>query len=220
MLDNYVTAIKNIKSSIKEIISSILEANRTFLNAAKNNCNEEEFNKAKLYLKNFSHKIEDIDNSIIKVLALYSPEARDLREVVAYFKIDNELLRASSNTRSLIRGFVANCSLVDKQIINEYLIPLQTSAIKALEMTLKMLESDDIDEMKDIFHSIIVEEDKTDELYTMLEKKVIENIDKEDDFARVHKMLRAFRRSEKIADRTISIANLLVYIQDGGVLKN
>jgi len=42
---------------------------------------------------------------IIKILALHSPEAKDLREVVAYLKITNEILRASSNTRSLIRVF-------------------------------------------------------------------------------------------------------------------
>ena len=219
MLDNYKKEISSIKSSIKEIISSILEANKTFLSAALNECNEEEFDKAKLYLKNFSQKIEDVDNEIIKVLALFTPEAKDLREVVAYFKIDNELLRASSNTRSLIRGFVENCSLVDKTIINDYLVPLQKSAIRALEMTLKMMDIDDIDELKDIFHSIIVEEDKTDDLYAMLEKKIIENIKESDDFVRIHNMLRAFRRSEKIADRTISIANLLLYIQDGGRLR-
>ena len=219
MLDNYKKEIISIKSSIKEIISSILEANKTFLSAALNECNEEEFNKAKLYLKNFSQRIEDVDNDIVKILALFTPEAKDLREVVAYFKIDNELLRASSNTRSLIRGFVENCRLVDRSIINDYLVPLQRSAIRALEMTLKMMDMDDVDELKDLFHSVIVEEDKTDDLYAMLEKKIIENIKESDDFTRVHKMLRAFRRSEKIADRTISIANLLLYIQDGGRLR-
>ena len=219
MLDNYKKEIISIKSSIKEIISSILEANKTFLSAALNECNEEEFNKAKFYLKNFSQRIEDVDNDIVKILALFTPEAKDLREVVAYFKIDNELLRASSNTRSLIRGFVENCRLVDRSIINDYLVPLQRSAIRALEMTLKMMDMDDVDELKDLFHSVIVEEDKTDDLYAMLEKKIIENIKESDDFTRVHKMLRAFRRSEKIADRTISIANLLLYIQDGGRLR-
>ena len=219
MLDNYKKEIISIKSSIKEIISSILEANKTFLSAALNECNEEEFNKAKLYLKNFSQRIEDVDNDIVKILALFTPEAKDLREVVAYFKIDNELLRASSNTRSLIRGFVENCRLVDRSIINDYLVPLQRSAIRALEMVLKMMDIDDIDELKDIFHSVIVEEDKTDDLYAMLEKKIIENIKESDDFVRIHNMLRAFRRSEKIADRTISIANLLLYIQDGGRLR-
>ena len=219
MLDNYIEAVKKIQDSIKEILESIFEANKIFLSAAVDECNEDEFGKAREKLKNISSKVDDIDNSIIKVLALYSPEAKDLREVVAYFKIDNELLRAASNSRSLIRGFKDNCYMVDKEIITEYLVPLQTSALKALEMTLQMIDSDDVDELKDIYHLIIVEEDKTDELYSMLEKKIIQKIKDGDDFAKIHKMLRAFRRSEKIADRTISIANLLLYIQDGGRLR-
>ena len=219
MLDNYVEAVKKIQDSIKEILESIFEANKIFLSAAVDECNEDEFDKAREKLKNISSKVDDIDNSIIKVLALYSPEAKDLREVVAYFKIDNELLRAASNSRSLIRGFKDNCSLIDKEIITEYLMPLQTSTLKALKMVLQMIDSDDIDELKDIYHLMIVEEDKTDELYSMLEEKIIQKIKAGDDFAKIHKMLRAFRRSEKIADRTISIANLLLYIQDGGRLR-
>ena len=219
MLDNYIEAVKKIKSSTKEVLKSILEANKIFLTAAVDECNEDEFDRAKERLKNISSKIDDMDNAIIKVLALYSPEAKDLREVVAYFKIDNELLRAASNSRSLIRGFKDNCYMVEKEIIAEYLVPLQSSALRALEMTLQMIDSDDVDELKDLYHLMIVEEDKTDELYSMLEEKIIQKIKDGDDFAKIHKMLRAFRRSEKIADRTISIANLLLYIQDGGRLR-
>ncbi len=220
MLGNYDKEMAHIKTSLKDTIKNIIEANREFLNASLNECDEDGFNSAKLHLKNFSQKIEDIDNEIVKVLALFSPEAKDLREVVAYFKIDNELLRASSNTRSLIKSFKQNCDLLDKSIIKDYLLPLQNSAIKALEIALEMFDIDDIDELKDMFHSIIVEENKSDDLYSMLEKKIIENINQDDDFVKIHNILRTFRKSEKIADRTISIANLLIYIQDGGTLKN
>ncbi len=220
MLGAYKKEIEGVKSSLKEAIENLLKANKTFLDATLDNCKEEEFKEAKLFLKNFSQKIENVDNEIVKILALFSPEAKDLREVVAYFKITNELLRASSNTRSLIKGFTQNCKLLDQSIINEYLVPLQSSAIKALEITLQMLDIDDVDDLRDMFHTIIVEEDKTDELYTILEKKIINSINKDDDFTKIHNILRAFRRSEKIADRTISIANLLLYIQDGGILSH
>ena len=82
-----------------------------------------------------------------------------------------------------------------------------------------MIGLDDSDELKDIYHSIIVEEDKTDELYMLLEKKIFESLKNINDFAKIHNILRAFRRSEKIADRIMSIANLLLYIQEGGTLK-
>ncbi len=219
MIEKYDKEISRVKDELKKIVRQILSANERFLDAIKDDCDKTKFDEAKRFLKNISSKIDDIDNLIIKILALYTPEAKDLREVVAYFKIDNELLRMASNTRSLIRGFTQNCALVDKEIIDEYVIPLHNSTIKALHFVLEMIGLDDDDELRDIFHSIIVEEDKTDDLYAMLEKKIFDGLSDAKDFARIHTMLRAFRRSEKITDRTSSIANLLLYISEGGKLK-
>ncbi len=219
MLKSYDEDLNVIKNSIKDVSKKILDANRTLLEAIKD-CNNERFIEAKTYLKNLSSTLNDIDNEIVKILALHSPEARDLREVVAYFKITNELLRASSNTRSLIKAFIRDCKDVDPELIKSYVIPLQKSTIKALEYANSMVGLDDADELKDILHEIIVEEDKTDELYGMLEKKIFTELKDSSDFEKTHNILKAFRRSEKIADRAISIANLILYIFQGGELQN
>ncbi len=218
MLKTYDDDLKEVKNSIRNIADKVLIANKTLFNATKD-CSEKLFSEAKLHLKNISSSLVDVDNEIIKILALHSPEAKDLREVVAYLKITNEILRASSNTRSLIRVFIQYCEHIDKTIINEYVLPLQASTVKALENTISMINIDDIDELKDIFHEIIVEEDKTDELYGMLEKKILSELEDSSDFERTHKVLKAFRRNEKIADRAISIANLILYIYEGGILQ-
>ncbi len=218
MLENYTHEIDKIRKSIKHILNSILKANEIFLIAVKK-CDIQKFDEAKSYLKNISSKIESIDNEIIKILALYTPEARDLREVVAYFKIDNELLRVVSNSRKLIKGFKDNCFVLDESIVNEYVMPLQISTVRTIENSIKMIGLDNSDELKDIYHAVMVEEDKTDELYMLLEKKIFESLKNINDFAKIHNILRVFRRSEKIADRTMSIANLLLYIQEGGTLK-
>ncbi len=219
MLKNYDEDLKEIKNGIKVIGEKILLSNKTLLEAAKK-CDVERFTEAKSYLKDLSLSLNGIDNEIIKVLALYSPEAKDLREVVAYFKITNELLRASSNTRSLIKAFVRDCESIDMELINSYVIPLQTSTIKALELVVSMIDLNDTDELIDIMHEIVVEEDKTDELYAMLEKKIFTGLKDSGNFEKTHNILKAFRRSEKIADRAISIANLLLYIFKGGELHN
>ncbi len=218
MLKTYDEDLKKIKNSIKEVVGKVLTANQT-LNAAIRECQKEKFDEAKSYLKNMSSSLADIDNEIIKILALHTPEAKDLREVVAYLKITNETLRASSNTRTLIRVFVQYCDLIEKQLIKEYVLPLQNSTLKALERVYAMIGLDDIDELKDIFHEILVEEDKTDELYSLLEKKILTNLKDSSDFEETHKMLKAFRRCEKIADRAISIAYLILYIYEGGPLQ-
>jgi phosphate transport system protein len=218
MIKNYDIELESVKKEIVGIATGLYKANELILEAIKA-CDKAMFNDAKNYIKNITSKTNDIDNNIIKLLALYAPEAKDLRQVVAYLKITTELLRASTNTRSFIRGFVDVCKDVDTNTINEYAIPLQKSTTKAIKIMTSMLDIDCPDELQDCFNDVLIEENKTDDLYGILEKNILNNSKKTDNFEKVHKILRAFRKSAKIADRTISIANLLVYIKVGGTLQ-
>jgi len=218
MIKSYDTELQYVKKDILSIATGLKKANEMILPALKK-CDQKVFQEAKTHITNIANKTNDIDNSIIKLLALYAPEARDLREVVAYLKITTELLRASINTRSFIRGFINVCEDVDINTINEYALPLQNSTIKAIKVMVDMLYIDDPDEMQDCFNEVLIEENKTDDLYELLEKSILDNPKKIDNFEKIHRILRAFRKSAKIADITISIANLLVYIKVGGTLQ-
>lgn len=215
MISNFQTNLDEIKEKVIEIGTGLLESNTLLLNALED-CETEKFNAAKLHIKNISSKTDDIDNSIIKVLALYTPEARDLRQVIAYLKITNELSRASSNTRSFIRGFTDVCADVDVATIKEYAVPMQTSTIKAIKLSLDMINCDDIDEIQELYNDVLIEENKTDDLYEIVERKLSEQVSSIDTFEKFHKMLKALRKSGKIASRAIAIANLLVYAKVGG----
>ena len=218
MIKNYDIELQSVKQEIVKIATGLNKANELIVEAIKT-CDKKMFNDAKTNIKNITNKTNDIDNSIIKLLALYAPEARDLRQVVAYLKITTELLRASTNTRSFIRGFIDACKDVDIKTINEYAIPLQNSTTKAINIMVNMLNIDCSDELQDCFNEVLIEENKTDDLYELLEKNILQSSKKSDNFEKVHKILKAFRKSAKIADRTISIANLLVYIKVGGTLQ-
>ena len=76
MISNFKTNLNEIKEKVTDIGNGLLESNILLLNALQD-CDIEKFNSAKLNIKNISSKTDDIDNSIIKVLALYTPEARD-----------------------------------------------------------------------------------------------------------------------------------------------
>jgi len=219
MVSTFQTNIQEIKTEIKNIANGLLEANKILLDALKD-CDNEKFSNARAQIKNVGSKTNEIDNEIIKVLALYAPEARDLREVIAYLKITNELARASSNTRSFIRGFTDVCQDVDVETINEYALPMQSSTIKAIELTFSMIDCVDDEEIQEIYNEVLIEENKTDDLYEIIERKLSAIADGSNDFERFHKMLRALRKSEKIAARTISIANLLVYARIGGSIRH
>ena len=216
MLSTYLQEKENVKNNIKEIIDSLVKSH-TILNKALKDCDEKEFQEAKDFIKNMNQKINEIDNYIIKILALYSPEARELRRFVAYLKITNELLRTTSNTKSFINGFLDVCELMEREFFEKYLYPLQTATLESLVLIKDMIDIDEADELQDKFNKIVVEENKTDDLFDSIEENVLQL---ELDYKQINKILKTFRKLEKISDRTKEIANLLLYYKIGGVLEN
>lgn len=219
MLQTFRSSVTEVQEKITSIGNDLATANEVIVDAIIT-CDVEKFNDARGYIKNISSKVSDIDNLIIKILALYTPEARDLRQVVAYFKITNELSRACANTRSFIRGFTDICSDLEEQTINDYAIPMQNSTIRAIKIAVSMINCVDSDELRERYDEVLIEENKTDDLYSMIEKNLIQQADtRNGEFEKYHRMLRALRKSEKIAGRAISMANLLVYANVGGELQ-
>jgi phosphate transport system protein len=215
MIQTFQTSLDEIKFKITDIFTGLLEANELILSALSD-CDVTKFTDAKSRINNFTSKTNDIDNAIIKTLALFTPEARDLRQLIAYLKITNELSRASSNTKNFIRNFLGVCNDVDKDTIVEYAVPMQTSTVAAIKHTVIMIACEDNDEIQDIYNEVLIEESKTDDLYEMVERNSSLQANSSSDFEKFHKMLKALRKSGKIAARSISIANLLVYAKVGG----
>jgi len=215
MLVNYEEKLNEIKDDITSIGNKLVEANTLILEALQG-CDNEKFTEAKGLIKNISSKTNSIDNTIITTLALHSPEARDLRNMVSYLKITNELLRASTNTRAFIKGFLDVCSEVTLETINQYAIPMQKATVDSLKHTIAMISIDCIDEIQESFEKVLIAENKTDDLFDMIEKSLLKESKEIADFDKYHKMLSALRKSEKIADRAMSIASLLLYANNGG----
>jgi len=220
MLPTFQTNLNEVKEKVTVIGNDLVKSNQLILEALED-CNQELFDEARNTIRNITARTNEIDNNIIKILALYAPEAKDLRRVVAYFKITNEIARACSNTRSFIRGFTDVCDDLDVSTINEYTLPMQTSTVKAITTSVSMINIDDADELQEMYEEVLIEENKADDLYEMIERKLVSEAENSaKNFEKFHKMLKALRKSEKIAGRAISVANLLVYIKLGGTIHN
>lgn len=218
MLATFKTSLDAVKKQITSVGEDLIKANETISNAIVD-CDADKFNSARNYVKNISSKTNDIDNAIIKILALYTPEARDLRRVIAYFKITNELSRACSNTRSFIRGFSNVCSDLDVEMIKEYALPMQKATTRATQIAVSMIDCEDTDDLQERYEEVLIEENKVDDLYGMIEQNLIQKAEMANGgFEKYHKMLRALRKSEKVAGRAIAMANLLLYAKIGGEL--
>lgn len=165
-------------------------------------------------------KIDEIDDLIIKFFALYTPEARDLRQLIAFLKMTNEFDRIANSCNSFIRDFpLALSDEVDKDFILEYAIPLQKTSVAALTGALNLIPLDDKDRVHAEYKNVVVEEAKNDDLYQIIEKnllkKINDNITLSQDYQDI---MQALRRLEKVADRALSIASLMHYAKLGGVI--
>lgn len=215
MLKNYVEKMNDINTSIQTIGVGLLEANKLILQALSD-CDEEKFKEVRKFINNVSVKTDEIDNSIINILALHQPEAKDLRTMVAFLKITNELMRACINTRSYVKGFQSVCKDVDLNTINEYTIPMQKATIDSIETAVAMLSIECRDELQESFNKVLICENKTDDLYNMLEQSLLKQSEVLGDFTKYHDLLSSLRKSEKIADRALGIASLMMFAKVGG----
>jgi len=220
MLKPYKENIEKIKEEIYEMGQEIVHANKISLSALKEN-DLSMLKEVNLSVKKLSIKSNEIDNLIVKTLALYSPEARDLREMVSYLKVTNELIRAGANAKSFVKSFKKSFSEdLDQNTILEYAIPLLKSSNLALQNAIDMVKESDEKVLDDSYKKVSVEESKTDDLYSMVEKNILKLITKNIELSKEYfDVLSSLRRLEKSADRASSIANLLIFAEIGGEIK-
>ena len=217
MLKPYQQKIETIKNEIYEMGEIVTHANKVSLSALKEN-DLSMLKEISLSIKKINIKSNEIDNLIVKTLALYSPEARDLREMVSYLKITNELTRASTYSKSFVKTFKKSFSDdLDKHAILEYAIPLLKSSNLALQLSLDMIKETDERIIEELFNKVNVEDSKTDDLYIMVEKNILKLITKNIELSKDYfDVLSSLRKLEKISGRASSIANLLVFAEMGG----
>ncbi|RXJ67984.1 PhoU family transcriptional regulator [Halarcobacter ebronensis] len=220
MLKPYEENVQKIKDEIYSIGQEVVHANKISLAALKEN-DLSMLKDINLSIKSLSTKSNEVDNLIVKTLALYSPEARDLREMVSFLKITNELLRAGANSKAFVKTFKKSfVDDLDKHAILEYAIPLLKASNQALETAMQLIKETDEKVIETGFQKVSVEESKTDDLYAIIEKNTLKLIAKRIELSKDYfDVLSSLRRLEKTADRAASIANLLLFAHAGGVIE-
>jgi phosphate transport system protein len=217
MLKPYEAKLLLIKEEILKIGADVIDSLELSLNALTQK-NIGDLKNLEITEKKLQIKSNEIDNMIVTTLALYSPEAKDLRQLVSYLKITNELVRTGSNAKDFAKKFRKSYSDdLNTSIIIEYAIPLLRSSLLSLQTSISIIDETDSKHVEEKYHRVIVEESKTDDLYLMVEKNILKLITKNLDLSKEYfDILSSLRRLEKIADRAVSIANLLQFAQVGG----
>ncbi len=221
MLQSYEEKKENIQEDILNMGDALVEALKLSLDLLEKE-DIASLKRVELPIKKLSKKSNQIDNKIVTVLALYSPEARDLRQLVSYLKITNEIVRVGTHTKGFIKIFKKTFGEeLDLKTILEYAIPLLKSSLLSLQSTMLMVKEDDINIIKEKHQKVLLEESKADDLFSIVQKDILklssENVELSKEYFEI---LSNLRKLEKISDRSASIANLLLFAQVGGELRH
>lgn len=221
MLPQYHDARHHVRDTVIAMVENMAKVNQMALEAMQRH-SVEALEIARKELKDMSDVSEKIDNEIVIIFAKFTPGARDLREMVSYLKVTSALNRIQSNIDSYLKN-MQSVLMEDNPAMKEFIhdsLRINQCTIKAFDYTLEMLKTfDDNDKIKKLASNIAVELSKTEDIYSILEKDMVQKMSNADNNAQEYfNLLKYFRKNMKIIDRLESIAQRIIFARMGGKL--
>ncbi len=220
MLPRYANKITEIRSIIISMLRRIREASQTTLDAYEKR-DDALFNAIRQHLYSIPNDANSLDTEIVKTFALFGPEAHELRMLVAYLKMNSEIVRISDGVVKYARRMQTHCkSGVDLVPLDESIILLHRSTIHALEYMESCFEKIDDCDIDELYRKVMVEESKNDDIFAILEKDLFKLIASHEELSLEYvNVLGTLRKLERGCDRSVNIAKLMVYAEKGGDMK-
>lgn len=158
----------------------------------------------------------EIDNLCVKILALYQPEAKDLRTVTMIMKVNNDLERIGDHASSISRMalFMADYPPIKP------LVDIPKMADKAMEM---LREALDAFIRRDAKLAVVVcqKDDEVDNYEPQIVRELITFVMSDPSMLnRALRYIYVARHIERVADLATNIAENAYYIATGEVLKH
>lgn len=158
----------------------------------------------------------DVEEDCLKILALHQPVAIDLRFIIAVLKINNDLERIGDLAVNIAERAV---SLSKRDKINSP-FDFQTMAERVQKMLQKALDALVNGDAK-LAREVLVSDDEIDEMnrqmYDSIKMGIRQDPDKVDTLIQV---LAISRNLERIADHTSNIAEDVIYMVDGDIIRH
>lgn len=219
MLPRYENKLIEIRGMISTLLSQIILSSEETLHAFETDTHDL-YEASRLHIKNLQNDANKIDNEIIKTFALFGPEADELRLLVAYLKMTNEIDRIGDGIKKYSKRLHDHCmGGCDMSVLTNAIVQLHKTTINALQYILDCLNNMDVCDADDTYRKVMVEESKNDDLFSIMEKELLNLIIDANELAVEYvKVLGTLRKLERIGDRTVNIAALMLYAQKGGEL--
>ncbi len=158
----------------------------------------------------------DLEEECLKVLALHQPVASDLRFIVSILKINNDLERIADLAVNVAERSIAlakdnpvsppfDCALLGKKV--------HTMLDKSLESFIK--------HNSDLAYEVLSLDDEVDLMHRQAYKTVGEIVSqKPQEFSSLSSYLSASRHLERIADLATNIAEDVIYLVNGDIVRH
>lgn len=158
----------------------------------------------------------DLEEECLKVLALYQPVANDLRFVIAVLKINNDLERIGDLAGSIARR-AKQLSFTDKITIPFDFHKMAEKVQRMLRLSLDALVNMDTALASQVCRSDDEIDTMNRQVYTVVQDAIRSNVDQIETYIQ---FIAISRSLERIADHTTNIAEDVVYMIDGAIVRH
>jgi phosphate transport system protein len=215
MSQHLQSAIKNIENNLLTLMEYTESTVEMAVRAASNR--DEAMAKDVLSSDDEIDQMEvEIEEECLKIMALNQPVAKDLRFLITVLKVNNDLER--------IGDLAVNISERALTIIGREKIdaPFDFQAMadktkKMLKLAIDSLIKRDVDMAKEVCQSDEVVDAMNKEMYQQVHKAIIANPEQVDFYLQY---LSISRHLERIADYTTNIAEDVIYMVDGEIVRH
>jgi len=158
----------------------------------------------------------ETEEECLKILALYQPVAFDLRFIVAVLKINNDLERIGD----LAVNIAESAAVVSDRPRVDIGFDFSAMAAKAKEMLRGSLDSL-VQEDADLARRVRAADDVVDDMHRRMYQRVAEALRRDPDQAETLQRLTSISRQlERIADHATNIAEDVIYMLKGEIVRH
>ena len=158
----------------------------------------------------------DLEEECLKLLALYQPVAIDLRFIIAVLKINNDLERIGDLAVNISERSMYYCSQSENEMPVDF-EPMSTYVKRMLKNSLDSLVNKDTS----LAFQVLEEDDFVDRAHVknieFISKKMKEDPERIDC---LQNLLSASRHLERIADQATNIAEDVIYMIEGNIIRH
>ena len=158
----------------------------------------------------------EVEEECLKILALHSPVASDLRMVVTYLKVNNDLERAGDLARNLAER-AESLAVAEPVEVPEEIWTMAERIPKMLRAALDAVVGGDTE----LARSVIAEDEVVDRSHEAMYGVVQRMIDEDPELASASiQFLSISRYLERMADLATNVAEDVVFLVDGEVVRH